>query len=138
MLTKPGRFVYLARKVDDATAKKVKDLHLAGIAQTDESARMRPAADLAAPLIGTVGLDNDGLGGIERQYESTLAGKPGSIVVDADRHLRRIASGEKTVNPSVAGNDLELTHRSRPAVRGRTAARRRDRRRRTPRAASPW
>ena len=108
-LTKPGRFVYLARKVDDATAKKVKDLHLAGVAQTDESARMRPAADLAAPLIGKVGLDNDGLGGIERQYEATLAGKPGSIVVDADRHMRHIASGEKKVTPSVPGNDLELT-----------------------------
>ncbi len=108
-LTKPGRFVYLARKVDDATARKVKDLHLAGVAETDESARMRPAGDLAAPLLGAVGLDNDGLGGIERQYESTLAGKPGTITVDADRHMRRIASGEKKVTPSVPGNDLELT-----------------------------
>ncbi len=109
MLTKPGRFVYLARKVDDVIAKKVADLHLAGIASTDESARLRPAAELASPLIGAVGLDNEGLGGLESKYESTLAGRPGSIVVDADRHLRRIASGEKTVNPSIAGNDLELT-----------------------------
>jgi cell division protein FtsI (penicillin-binding protein 3) len=108
-LTKSGRFAYLARKVDDATAKKVRDLHLPGIAQTTESARMRPSADLASPLIGAVGLDNNGLGGIERQYEKTLAGKPGSIVVDADRHMRHIASGEKKVTPSIAGDDLELT-----------------------------
>jgi cell division protein FtsI (penicillin-binding protein 3) len=108
-LTKEGRFVYLARKVDDATARTVKDLHLPGVAQTHESARMRPSADLAAPLIGSVGLDNNGLGGIEMQYEKTLAGTPGSIVVDADRHMRHIASGEKKVTPSVAGNDLELT-----------------------------
>ena len=109
LLTKPGRFVYLARKVDDAAAKQVKDLQLAGIAFTDESARMRPAADLAAPLIGSVGVDNEGLGGLERRYEETLAGKPGSIVLDADPQLRRIASGEKKVTPGVAGNDLELT-----------------------------
>jgi cell division protein FtsI (penicillin-binding protein 3) len=108
-LTKPGRFVYLARKVDDTIAKKVKDLRLAGIALTDESARLRPAAELAAPLIGNVGVDNEGLGGLEHRYEETLAGRPGSIIVDADRHLRRIASGEKIVNPSIAGNDLELT-----------------------------
>ncbi len=113
-LTKPGRFVYLARKVDDATAKSVKDLQLSGIALTTEAARKRPAAELASPLIGSVGVDNEGLAGLEHQYEETLAGRPGSIIVDAarggdDTHLRRIASGEKTVNPSVAGNDLELT-----------------------------
>lgn len=108
-LTKPGRFVYLARKVDDKTAKQIKAMNLAGIASTSESARLRPASELAAPLIGQVGLDNEGLGGLEHQYEQTLSGKPGQIVVEADRHLRRIASGDKEVTPSVAGNDLELT-----------------------------
>ncbi|HUR77226.1 MAG TPA: penicillin-binding protein 2 [Acidimicrobiales bacterium] len=109
LLTKPGRFAYLARKVDDTVAKKVKSLHLPGIAWTDESARMRPASALASPLIGSVGVDNEGLGGLEHHFEDTLAGKPGSIIVDADRHMRRIASGEKIVNPSAAGQDLELT-----------------------------
>jgi cell division protein FtsI (penicillin-binding protein 3) len=108
-LTKAGRFVYLARRVDDATARKVKAAHLPGIAFTSESARMLPAADLAGPIIGKVGADNEGLTALEHEYESTLAGKPGSIVVDADRHLRRIAAGEAQINPSVAGNDVELT-----------------------------
>jgi len=108
-LTQSGRFVYLARKVDDALAKQVTGLNLAGIASTNESARMRPADDLAASLIGQVGLDNEGLGGLEHQYESALKGRPGSIRVDADRHLNRIATGEAEVQPSVAGNDLILT-----------------------------
>nr|MBA2608432.1 hypothetical protein [Actinomycetota bacterium] len=108
-LTQSGRFVYLARKVDDAVAKQIAGLHLAGIASTTEAARLRPANTLAANLIGQVGLDNDGLGGLERQYESELKGEPGSISVDADRHLNRIATGEAKVQPSVAGDDLVLT-----------------------------
>jgi cell division protein FtsI (penicillin-binding protein 3) len=108
-LTQPGRFVYLARKVDDTIARKVKAAKLPGISAIKESARLRPSADLAAPIIGNVGLDNEGLGGIEHQYEAQLKGKPGSIEVDADSHLRRIATGEAIVNPSVAGHDLVLT-----------------------------
>ncbi|MEY2397243.1 MAG: hypothetical protein QOJ00_417 [Actinomycetota bacterium] len=108
-LTQSGRFVYLARKVDDAVAKRIADLHLVGISTTTEAARMRPANDLAANLIGQVGLDNEGLGGLEHQYEAELKGQPGSISVDADRHLNRIATGETKVQPSVAGDDLMLT-----------------------------
>lgn len=109
-LTQPGRFVYLARKVDDPIAKKVKAAKLAGISTLKESARLRPSADLASPILGNVGLDNEGLGGIEHQYETSLKGRPGSIKVDADAsHTRRIATGEAIVDPSVAGNDLVLT-----------------------------
>ncbi len=108
-LTQPGRFVYLARKVDDAVATKIKAAKLAGISSLKESARLRPSAELATPILGNVGLDNEGLGGIEHQYESSLKGKPGSIQVDADSKLRRIATGEAIINPSVAGNDLVLT-----------------------------
>lgn len=108
-LTQSGRFVYLARKVDDNVATKVKAAKLPGIASIKESTRLRPSADLAAPILGNVGLDNEGLGGIEHQYEASLKGKPGSVEVDADRLNRRIATGERRVNPSVAGNDLVLT-----------------------------
>ncbi len=108
-LTQSGRFVYLARKVDDAMATQIADLHLSGISSTTEAARLRPANELAANLIGQVGLDNEGLGGLEHQYESALKGEPGSISVDADRHLNRIATGETKVQPSVAGDDIMLT-----------------------------
>jgi cell division protein FtsI (penicillin-binding protein 3) len=108
-LIQPGRFVYLARKVEDPVAAKVKKAEIKGIATIKEAARLRPSADLAAPIIGNVGLDNEGLGGIEHQYESALKGKPGSVEVDADRHMRRIATGEAIVKPSIAGNDLVLT-----------------------------
>ena len=70
-------FVYLARKVDDATADAVKKLDLEGVDFVPESKRFYPAGTLAAPLLGGVGIDNDGLGGLEVQYDKTLAGKPG-------------------------------------------------------------
>ena len=108
-LTKASSFVYLARKVDDATASKIKDAGVPGVFSVAEAARMRPADQLAAPLIGQVGLDNEGLTGLEHQYEQRLAGQPGTIVVDHDPSGRRIASGEQKVQPSVVGQDVQLT-----------------------------
>lgn len=108
-LTQSGRFVYLARKVDDKIATQIKDMTLLGVATMKESARLRPAQDLATPILGSVGLDNEGLAGIEHQYEGELSGTPGSIELDADRKLRHIATGDKNVIPSVAGDDLVLT-----------------------------
>ena len=74
---KAHAFVYLARKVDDATADAVKKLNLNGVAFVPESKRFYPSGTLAAPLLGNVGIDNDGLAGLEVQYDKMLAGKPG-------------------------------------------------------------
>src|SRR6185503_4075435 len=70
-------FVYLARKVPDDTAKRVKDLKLDGIQLMDEPKRFLPDGDLAVPVLGQVGLDNEGLGGLEALYNKRLAGQPG-------------------------------------------------------------
>ena len=108
-LTRDAAFVYLARKVDDDTARQVKDLGLSGISLLDESERFLPAGGLAASLIGMVGIDNNGLSGLETQFEKTLRGKPGRTVVERDPHGREIAGGVRQFLPSVRGDDLVLT-----------------------------
>ncbi|MGH8982418.1 MAG: peptidoglycan D,D-transpeptidase FtsI family protein [Acidimicrobiia bacterium] len=102
-------FVYIARKVNDDVAGQVLDLDLPGIHSVPESARFYPSNALAGPLLGFVGTDNNGLGGLEAGYEDLLAGKPGEVVVERDPQGREIPNGERSVEPSQRGDDLVLT-----------------------------
>jgi cell division protein FtsI (penicillin-binding protein 3) len=106
---KSHAFVYLARKVDDATAEAVKVLGLEGVDFVPESKRFYPSGTLAGPLLGNVGIDNDGLAGLEVQYDKKLAGKPGELVVEQDPEGRRIPQGYSRLEPAVRGNDLILS-----------------------------
>jgi cell division protein FtsI/penicillin-binding protein 2 len=102
-------FVYIARKVDNATMLKVKALGLPGVDLVPESKRFYPAGSLAGPLIGFVGTDNNGLGGLEVQYDKRLAGKPGELSVEFDPQGRQLPGGERRLVPSQRGGDLVLT-----------------------------
>ncbi|MDQ3574192.1 MAG: penicillin-binding protein 2, partial [Actinomycetota bacterium] len=108
-LTRESSFVYLARKVDDDVAGRVKQLELSGIAVIDEPERFLPARALAAPLLGRVGDDNEGLSGLESQFEKRLAGRPGKMILERDPDGRTIPGGLRQLRPSVRGDDLVLT-----------------------------
>jgi cell division protein FtsI (penicillin-binding protein 3) len=102
-------FVYVARKVEDDVAERVRELDLPGINFVSEAARAYPSGTLAGPVLGFVGTDNNGLGGLEAGYEELLAGKPGEVVVERDPQGREIPNGERSLEPSQRGSDLVLT-----------------------------
>ena len=104
-----GGFVYLARKVDDATADRVAALKLDGVSLVEEPKRFDPAGELAASVLGQVGLDNQGLSGLESQYERQLVGRSGRAEVEHDPSGRQIAAGLHQVKPAARGHDLVLT-----------------------------
>ena len=108
-LTRDVGFVYLARKVDDSVAERVRALRRPGIQVIDEPERFLPAGDLAAPLLGRVGMDNDGLNGLESQFNRRLAGRPGKMIVERDPSGRNIPGGVRRFEPSRRGDDLVLT-----------------------------
>jgi len=108
-LTRDAGFVYLARTVNDDVAARVKALALPGVSLVQEPERFLPAGDLALPLLGKVGTDNNGLSGLETQYEKRLAGKPGMIVVERDPRGGDIPGGVRQFDPSARGDDLVLT-----------------------------
>jgi cell division protein FtsI (penicillin-binding protein 3) len=109
-LTTPDKqFVYLARQIDDATTQKVTDLKLAGVALLDESKRFNPSGDLARAVLGSVNIDNVGRAGLEQQYDTTLTGTPGQLVLEQDPSGRTIAEGEHRLTPAQPGDDLVLT-----------------------------
>ncbi|HKA92864.1 MAG TPA: penicillin-binding protein 2 [Acidimicrobiia bacterium] len=102
-------FVYIARKVDGATAMKVKALALPGVDFVSESKRFYPDGSLAAPVLGFVGTDNNGLAGLETEYDHNLSGKRGVLQVERDPQGRQLPGGERQVRQSERGGDLVLT-----------------------------
>ena len=102
-------FVYVARKVDGPTAMKVKALALPGVDFVPESKRFYPDGALAAPVLGFVGTDNSGLGGLEAQYNDRLSGKRGELQVELDPQGRQLPGGQRQVAQSQRGGDLVLT-----------------------------
>src|ERR1700676_1966479 len=82
-------FAWVARRVDTATAERVRELNLKGVYFQKEFKRFYPNNDLAAQVLGYVGTDDTGLGGLERQFDDDLRGTPGHMItaVDAKRHV---------------------------------------------------
>jgi cell division protein FtsI (penicillin-binding protein 3) len=108
-LSTNGSFVYLARTVPDVTAAKVAKLNLAGIYSLKEPKRFYPGGQLALPLLGQVGTDGGGLGGLEYKYNTALAGRPGKSITQIDPDGHQIAGGVQEYRAPVAGQDMILS-----------------------------
>ena len=109
-LTQPDTgFVFLARKVPPELAQRVQELNMDGIYFMKESKRFYPHAQLAAQTLGFVGVDNEGLSGLELQYENILHGKDGVVVAERDVHGKLIPGSYITRDDPVNGGDIYLT-----------------------------
>ncbi len=108
-LRKDRGFVYLARQEPHELGVRVAELDLPGIQVLDEPKRAYPAGPLAAQIVGFAGTDNVGLSGLERQYDSLLAGLPGQMIAQRAPQGLEISSAPRLGEPPVAGTDLVLT-----------------------------
>jgi cell division protein FtsI (penicillin-binding protein 3) len=109
LLSSGDPFVYLARRVDLAVAKRIDRLDLPGIGFLEESKRYYPGQSLGAQLLGFVGLDGNGLEGVELQYDDVLAGAPGQMLIEQSRDGVSIPQGARAETDPRAGSDLVLT-----------------------------
>jgi len=99
-------FCWVARKVDSEMSDRVRRLQLRGIYFQKEPKRFYPKRDLAAQVLGYVGVDDNGLGGIERAYEEHLKGRPGKMLISMDAKRRWFGRVERQPEP---GQNLVLT-----------------------------
>ena len=99
-------FAWIARKLDPAMIARVKALNLKGVYSQKEFKRFYPNSQLAAQVLGYVGTDDNGLGGMERKFDHDLHGVPGRMLtaLDARRHV--LDSQEREPDP---GQNLVLT-----------------------------
>ena len=99
-------FCWVARKADDETIERIRSLHLQGIHFQKEPKRFYPARDLAAQVVGTVGMEDSGQSGIEHEYDEELRGRPGKMLISVDARKQWYSDVEKQPEP---GENLVLT-----------------------------
>ena len=99
-------FIWIARKLDSEIATRIRALNLKGIYFQKEPKRFYPKKELAAQVLGYVGMDDEGLAGIERSFDQGLRGRPGSMLISMDARHRWFGRVEKSPEP---GQNLVLT-----------------------------
>ncbi len=107
-------FVYLARKADLERVNELKTrlerLGVRGVGYLEDYRRLYPFGDLGGQVLGFTGLEDQGLAGLENQYDDVLAGTPGVIIGERDpQGLRPIPGGVQKEIAPVHGQDVVLT-----------------------------
>jgi cell division protein FtsI (penicillin-binding protein 3) len=99
-------FCWTARKADDEVIERIKSLNLQGIHFQKEPKRFYPARDLAAQVVGTVGMEDSGQSGVEYAFDHELRGRAGKMFISVDARRRWFSDVEKQPE---AGENLVLT-----------------------------
>ena len=99
-------FAWIARRVTPQVAAAVKALDMKGIYFQKEFQRFYPDSEIAAQVLGYVGVDDDGLGGLEEKFDGDLHGRPGLMYTAMDARRKVLGSTEREPEP---GRNLVLT-----------------------------
>jgi cell division protein FtsI/penicillin-binding protein 2 len=110
---KKKRFIWIKRKIDDAVADEIRKIDMPGLYLKKEYKRVYPHEGLASNIVGFVGIDNNGLAGIEYSFDDTLSARDAmavpfftgknfgrSITLTIDRFIQH--SAEKEIEKAVA------------------------------------
>jgi cell division protein FtsI (penicillin-binding protein 3) len=100
-------FVWLERKADPEAVRCVRALNVPGVGFLEESRRFYPKRRLASQILGYVGIDNEGMGGVEYALQDEIKGDPGRRIIWTDALRRR--AGSWVDKPSVPGRSVYLT-----------------------------
>jgi cell division protein FtsI (penicillin-binding protein 3) len=106
-LTRKGQFAYLERQLSPEQVPRLEALKLTGVRVQPQPRRYYPKVDLAAHVLGFVGLDNEGLGGVERAYDKVIKGTEGRMLLQVD--ARRKVMDSRVQIASEPGAKVELT-----------------------------
>ncbi len=96
------------RRLSNEVSDKINNLNIEGVYLVRESKRNYPYKDLLSHSLGYVGIDNQGLSGIELQYNDYLTGKNGTVKFSSDAHGNRLEKEEVYIEPT-PGLNINLT-----------------------------
>ena len=96
------------RRLDYETAEKISNLKLQGVYLVKESKRNYPYKTLLSHVLGYVGIDNQGLSGLELQYDKYLTGESGAIKYFSDAKGNKLDLADVYLEPQ-DGMDIQLT-----------------------------
>ena len=96
------------RQLSYEVANKIEELNLKGVYLVKESKRYYPFGNTLSHVLGYVGIDNQGLSGIELQYDKYLTGENGAIKYFADAKGNKLNLSDIYVKPQ-DGMNMQLT-----------------------------
>ena len=96
------------RRLSYDIAEKISDLKLDGVYLVKEAKRYYPYGDLLSHTLGYVGIDNQGLSGLELKYDEYLTGESGAIKYFSDAKGNKLKLTDIYVEPQ-SGMNINLT-----------------------------
>ena len=108
-IEKNASFVYIKRHITDEQSEALKVLNYTGVYFLEESKRAYPKGTLASHVIGFAGIDNQGLNGIELQFDEVLLGTPGRFLIEYDGKGNEVPHAAESYIPSEPGSNIYLT-----------------------------
>ena len=108
-LTSTAPFVWLARQLPPEVGERIQKLNLRGVQVLQETRRFYPKRHLASQVLGFVGVDGLGLGGLEHLYNRELTGTPRQVILQRDASGRTVQIIEGDPSDQPRGADLYLT-----------------------------
>ncbi|MFZ2492587.1 MAG: penicillin-binding protein 2, partial [Thermoanaerobaculia bacterium] len=102
-------FAWIARQLPLDVTAEVRKLKLDGIYFLEEHRRSYPRTTLAANVIGYVGLDGEGLAGLEHSFDQHVRGTPGKVTVLRDARRGMYLVGGEGANRPRDGHEVVLT-----------------------------
>lgn len=102
-------FAWIKRQVTPKEAERIRALNLKGVGMYYEPDRYYPQGQLAGQVIGFVGMDSQGLEGIELYYDAYIRGETGSSVIERDGRGRRVLVQGVEELQIPPGADIHLT-----------------------------
>ncbi len=102
-------FVWLKRKISPQESAELKALKIKGIEFVEESKRVYPDKSLACHLLGAVNIDNNGLEGVEYNYNNYLKGRSGWLITTQDAKRKTLESYQYECIPPTNGMNIVLT-----------------------------
>lgn len=106
---KKSYFAWLARKIERAQAEQINALKIEGLWEISEPSRFYPSGFEMAPILGGVGIDNNGLSGLELAYEKVLKGENLTTFRHRDARGKPIYSDSILASPEKTGKNIVLT-----------------------------
>lgn len=95
--------------VDKTIADSIREYHLDGVMVDEDYKRYYPFDDMASKVLGFTGSDNQGIVGLEVEYDSVLQGTDGYILTVTDANGIELENTAESRQEPIAGNDLYIS-----------------------------
>lgn len=109
MITRKTNLVKLKKGVSKEGADKIREAKLKGIEIVEDTKRSYPMGAFASHVLGTVSSDNNGLGGLELEYNSYLSGVEGREIRYTDTRGNSLSYGKSSYYTAEDGYNLVTT-----------------------------